>query len=86
MKRKLGTKGQVVIPKEIRDALGLSQGSSVAFEVRGRTVVLRPEPTADEAVEAFLHWTGPRLRRRIDLKALLDEEYKVAAARGVAER
>jgi AbrB family looped-hinge helix DNA binding protein len=39
----LTSKGQVTIPKRIRDALGLAPGSTVDFEVdeRGR-VVIRP--------------------------------------------
>ena len=37
----VGTKGQVVIPKEIRDALGIRPGQEVEFERRGDDVVLR---------------------------------------------
>ena len=43
MPTKLTTKGQVTIPKHVRDALGLKPGSAVEFEVDDRgCIVLRP--------------------------------------------
>ena len=35
-------KGQVTIPKEVRDGLGLHQGDKVAFLVDGRRALLYP--------------------------------------------
>lgn len=34
-------KGQVTIPKELRDRLGIVPGSDVEFEAKGETLVLR---------------------------------------------
>lgn len=42
MTGRVGTKGQVVIPKDIRDELGLQPGSEVDFERDGGTVRIRP--------------------------------------------
>ena len=36
-------KGQVTIPKEIRDKLGLKKGTKVYFELRGKEAVMLPE-------------------------------------------
>jgi AbrB family looped-hinge helix DNA binding protein len=40
MARKVTTKGQVTIPQEIRDALGIHPGSTVEFRIVGDEVVL----------------------------------------------
>jgi len=48
---KLSSKGQVTIPKEIRDALGLAAGDHVAYEVEGAAVRL----TRIEAFDAAFH-------------------------------
>ena len=50
MSTTLTSKGQVTIPKHIRDALGLAPGSAVDFEVDERgLVVLRPARPARAA-------------------------------------
>ncbi len=39
---KVGPKGQVVIPKELRDALGIEPGDSVTFWKEGDHIAVRP--------------------------------------------
>jgi antitoxin PrlF len=39
---KLTIKGQVTIPKKVRNALGIQAGDSVFFSVEGETAVLKP--------------------------------------------
>jgi AbrB family looped-hinge helix DNA binding protein len=39
--RKIGPKGQVVIPKDIRDQLGIMPGERVAIELRDNKVVIQ---------------------------------------------
>jgi AbrB family looped-hinge helix DNA binding protein len=47
MTQRVGAKGQVVIPKDIRDELGLAPGSEVDFERDGGAVRILPAgPTA----------------------------------------
>jgi AbrB family looped-hinge helix DNA binding protein len=41
---KLTTKGQVTIPKVVREALGLAEGDSVVFRVEGHRAVLARTP------------------------------------------
>lgn len=46
------SKGQVTIPKEIRDGAGIGPGTEVEFELAGGTVTLRPAPgRGEELVE-----------------------------------
>ncbi|HEY5055972.1 MAG TPA: AbrB/MazE/SpoVT family DNA-binding domain-containing protein [Acidobacteriaceae bacterium] len=45
---KLGERGQVVIPKPIRDNLRLAKNSAIEFEVKGAVVTLRPKRPEDE--------------------------------------
>lgn len=42
---KITTKGQVTIPKDIRERLGLLPHTEVEFEIRGDVVVLTKAPT-----------------------------------------
>jgi AbrB family looped-hinge helix DNA binding protein len=42
MTSKVGPKGQVVIPKAMRDVLGLRPGDEVTFELEGRAVRVEP--------------------------------------------
>lgn len=41
MTHKVGVKGQVVIPKAIRDAIGIKPGDEVVFESEGQDVRVR---------------------------------------------
>ena len=40
----VSSKGQIAIPKAIRDALNLSEGAKLTLEVKGGDIVLSKEP------------------------------------------
>ena len=40
----VSSKGQIAIPKAIRDAMNLSEGTKLTLEVRGQEIVLSKEP------------------------------------------
>ena len=41
MKLKLGSKGEIVIPKKIREQLSLSRESTVILEIKDKDVILK---------------------------------------------
>jgi AbrB family looped-hinge helix DNA binding protein len=40
----VSSKGQIAIPKTVRDALNLSEGAKLTVEVRGHEIILSKEP------------------------------------------
>jgi AbrB family looped-hinge helix DNA binding protein len=53
MTHRVGPKGQVVIPKDLRDALDIQPGDEVDFELDGRAVRVEPA-TARRALRGSL--------------------------------
>ena len=41
MTKKMGTKGQVLVPKDLREQIGIGPGDDVAFEPVGDGIVVR---------------------------------------------
>ncbi len=81
MKTKLSSKGQVVLPKAIRDRKGWTIGSELTVEDRGDIVVLRriddvPATTLDDVL-GCTGYDGPR--RSLD-------DMEAAIARGARAR
>ena len=57
------SKGQITIPKAVRDFLGLSPGDRVAFEMHGSSeVVLKPLTKSVDDVFGKLH--NPRVTKK----------------------
>ena len=82
MTRKVGPKGQVVIPKEIRDRLGMRPGDRVSFWCDGEAVSIRRIDDIRSLIGIFAD--GPSLtgdlmaERRADRER---EEARLAAFR-----
>ncbi len=59
------SKGQVTIPKRVRQLLGIGPGSKLAFDVEGADVRIRlVQPEAKSRIEdgpAILKYAGPRI-------------------------
>ena len=50
---KVSSKGQVAIPKAIREQIGLQEGSELAISVQGRDLILRKVPAG-----SWRRWRG----------------------------
>jgi antitoxin PrlF len=71
----LTSKGQITLPKAIRQALGVTTGGKVAFELRGgEVVVTRGEAEhEDPAIGAFLGLLEADIRKGRNVQALPEE-------------
>lgn len=47
----MSSKGQITIPKKVRDALGIEQGDALEFEVRGQECVLRKREKSASGID-----------------------------------
>ncbi len=74
MSTTITTKGQVTIPKAVRQQLGLRQGMRVAFVVEGDHAVLRPavpQRALPSSGFGMVQVTGPALPADFDVATLL---------------
>ena len=62
-------KGQITIPKRLRDKLGIEPGTTVEFELRGEALLLRRTPGSPTRGEALVE----RLRGRGDIHLTTEE-------------
>ena len=72
----VSSKGQTVIPKQVRKALGLVPGSRIEFIVEDGTArivpVRKPKPSSVDAGFGMLKYKGPPLRiEEMDVALLL---------------
>ena len=79
IKRTLGEKGQVVVPKDIREHLGIKPGSEIVFEMKEREIVIRPARSPKEFVENFCSIIPKKYKKRLDIskiKKTIDKQYE----------
>ena len=81
-KTTLSTKGQVVIPKQIREKLGLTPGTVFKIRLEGKSIILEPitEPPNEIFVEARPEVTEPILE---EAKSSSDKTRKLLKDLGV---
>ncbi len=59
VKARLGAKAEVVIPKPVRDALGIKPGDEFAFVIEGDQVrVVSSSLQADDPFASFTEWAS----------------------------
>ncbi|HJT97970.1 MAG TPA: AbrB/MazE/SpoVT family DNA-binding domain-containing protein [Rhodanobacteraceae bacterium] len=66
----LTSKGQLVIPKPVRDALHLKSGTSLAVTTDGERIVLEPISAKRRHLSDWL--PSLQVRRKVSSKVLLD--------------
>jgi len=76
IKREIGEKGQVVIPKDIRNNLGFDVGVKITFEIEDDKVIIKKEEDAEKVVEDFFN--TPKISKKIsfkELKKMYEKQY-----------
>lgn len=71
-KAKITSKGQVTIPKFVRDALKIGEGDEIIFEVQGDKVNIRRMT----AIDTLATTIGPKLRKEFPTPADFEEYLK----------
>ena len=67
-------KGQVTIPKHIRDRLDIGPGSEVEFVERGSVVLIEKRKAAGRDVQSFEEWAAS-VAGTFDTKGMDGKEY-----------
>jgi AbrB family looped-hinge helix DNA binding protein len=78
----LTSKGQVTVPKAVRQQLGLRQGTKVTFVVEGDHAVLRPavpQRAAPKSGFGMVKVSGPAVPADFDVASLLKPAAKDAS-------
>jgi AbrB family looped-hinge helix DNA binding protein len=73
-RKNVGQKGQVVIPKRLRDALGLKPGVEVILELKGDQIVISKPKIEGSYTEYFTMTQAPKLKKVVNLKEIINEE------------
>lgn len=72
--RNVGPKGQVVIPKRMRDTLGLKPGVELILEMRDQEIIIKKPQVRGSYTEYFITTSSPKLKKRINIKELITQE------------
>lgn len=83
------SKGQVTIPKGVRDKLGIAAGDDVGFHEEGEVFVLKKTPesgteTRGERMVRMMREAGRRLKRNPEFENMTTDEY-MEMIRGYSE-
>jgi AbrB family looped-hinge helix DNA binding protein len=73
-RKNVGPKGQVVIPKRMRDTLGLKPGVEVILEMRDQEIVIKKPQVRGSYTEYFITTSSPKLKNPIDIKKMIAHE------------
>jgi len=74
IRRRVGPKGQVVIPKMIREYLGIEPGDEVLMEVEEKRLVIKKTLKPERFIEEFCSTSAKKLADKVSLERILEEE------------
>ncbi len=75
-KMKIGPKGQVVIPKNIRDITGIKENTEVIVSLSGNDIIIRTaKPVTESYLKYYVSTYSKKSKNKININKILDEEY-----------
>lgn len=73
-KKSVGPKGQILIPKPMRDAIGIKPGVDVMVELRESEIVITKPKVGGNYTEYYISTNGPKLKKSVNIKDLILQE------------
>ncbi|MDG6995168.1 MAG: AbrB/MazE/SpoVT family DNA-binding domain-containing protein [Nitrososphaerota archaeon] len=74
-KARVGQKGQVVIPSDIRQKIGMKAGTEVVIDMKDDEVVIkRASPETKSYVDYYMATYSKKLKKHVDIKKIIEEE------------
>ena len=73
-KMRMGSKGQVVIPKHFRDDFGLKSGEEVMMDYTGKEIVIKKTASNIAEIARMIANSGKKIKVTPELLKRLDEE------------
>lgn len=78
---RVGERGQVVIPKQMRDELAIGKDTSLEFELNGRVLTLRPKKDVETMRRAWEKYKGSQ-RKQFKADGFTSTEHFMQVVRG----
>jgi AbrB family looped-hinge helix DNA binding protein len=75
---KVDAKGRIVLPKEVRDRLGITAGTEVAIREEDGKAVVEPEDDPEQIIECMEQLVTESSAERAATKPLDDEDDPIA--------
>ena len=72
--KSVGPKGQIVIPKRMRDALGIKPGVDVTLEIKDCAIVISKPRIEGSYTEYYTTTQSPKLKKPVNIKEIITEE------------
>lgn len=76
IKQKLGPKGQLLLPKSIRELLGIKPGEEIFIEVLENEVKIRSAVKPDEYLANFYE-VPKKFQQKVNIEKVIEEEYSL---------
>ena len=75
LKKKLGPKGQLLIPKDLRNFIGIKPGGTVLLEVVDDYIKIKANDLQNNFLNDFIK-SNKKFKNKKDIKKIIEDQYK----------